>query len=93
MGGYAAWTLGARYPERFAAIAPICGGGATIDVYLGSHEANDSLKTLAVWAFHGARDPVVPVEESERMVHAFRHAGVHEVSARVNCGLNVGERR
>jgi poly(3-hydroxybutyrate) depolymerase len=28
MGGFGTWTLACRYPERFAAIAPICGGGA-----------------------------------------------------------------
>ena len=27
MGGYGTWTLACRYPERFAAIAPVCGGG------------------------------------------------------------------
>ena len=27
MGGYGSWELGVRHHERFAAIAPICGGG------------------------------------------------------------------
>ena len=27
MGGYGTWSLGLACPERFAAIAPICGGG------------------------------------------------------------------
>ena len=27
MGGYGAWDLAVRFPERFAAVAPICGGG------------------------------------------------------------------
>jgi predicted peptidase len=83
MGGYATWTLGACHPERFAAIAPICGGGALVEVLLGSHETSDALKTLAVWAFHGARDPVVPVEESERMVRAFQQAGAADVKLTV----------
>ena len=26
MGGYGTWSLAAKYPERWAAIAPICGG-------------------------------------------------------------------
>src|SRR5882757_4227994 len=26
MGGYGAWSLGTTHPERFAALAPICGG-------------------------------------------------------------------
>ena len=34
-----------------------------------------ALKHLPVWAFHGAKDPVVPPEESRRMVDALRAAG------------------
>lgn len=79
MGGYGTWKLGLLYPERFAAIAPICGGGEWIDVRLASREKLEALRTLAVWAFHGARDNVVPLSESERMVNALKEAGVHEV--------------
>lgn len=77
MGGYGAWSLAAAHPERFAAVAPICGGGSTIDVLLGSREKARAaaLRTLPVWAFHGAKDPVVPLSESERMVSAFQRTG------------------
>jgi len=27
MGGYGSWSLAAKHPDRFAAVAPICGGG------------------------------------------------------------------
>ena len=27
MGGFGTWDLASEYPQRFAAIAPICGGG------------------------------------------------------------------
>ena len=37
------------------------------------------LKTLGVWAFHGAKDPVVPCEESQRMVTMFRKVGCPDV--------------
>ena len=30
MGGYGAWDLGLAYPEKFAALAPICGGGVSM---------------------------------------------------------------
>ena len=79
MGGYGTWDLGLSYPEKFAAIAPICGGGEMISLLLSSREKGQALKTLAVWAFHGAKDPVVPLEESERMVEAVKKAGVREV--------------
>src|SRR5262249_40515007 len=54
MGGYGTWSLGVQNPERFAAIAPICGGGETIHVLLASRKQSQALKTLGVWAFHGA---------------------------------------
>ncbi len=75
MGGYGSWALGAAHAERFAAIAPICGGGATIDVRLARRVENHPLKSLPVWAFHGGKDSVVPVWESERMIEAFKAIG------------------
>ncbi|QMS91556.1 prolyl oligopeptidase family serine peptidase [Nostoc edaphicum CCNP1411] len=64
MGGYGTWHLAAAQPERFAAIAPICGGG--------NPQAARKLKNLPVWAFHGAKDNVVPLSESEIMVSALK---------------------
>ncbi len=83
MGGYGTWSLGIAYPEKFAAIAPICGGGDIIDVLLASRTKTQALKTLPVWAFHGAKDPVVKVAESERMVNALKTAGCKEVELKV----------
>ena len=83
MGGFGTWSLGLKYPERFAAIAPICGGGETIKVLLASRQNAAALKSLGVWAFHGAKDPVVKLEESERMVAALKKAGVKEVELTV----------
>jgi predicted peptidase len=79
MGGYGTWKLGLSYPQRFAAIVPICGGGEWIDVRLAARDQANALRSLAVWAFHGAKDPVVPLSESERMVNALRQVGVQEV--------------
>ena len=79
MGGYGAWNLGISYPEKFAAIAPICGGGELITVILSSRDKAPALKSLGVWAFHGGKDPVVPVEESQRMVNALKKVGVKDV--------------
>jgi len=83
MGGYGAWSLGLTHPERFAAIAPICGGGDISILLLADAKKAGALKTLGVWAFHGGKDPVVPVSESERMVDALRKAGCKEVELTV----------
>ncbi|HWQ92995.1 MAG TPA: prolyl oligopeptidase family serine peptidase [Clostridia bacterium] len=79
MGGYGTWNLGCSYPEKFAAIVPICGGGEKISILLASRERSQALRSLGVWAFHGAKDPVVPLEESQRMVDALRQVGVRDV--------------
>ena len=73
MGGYGTWSLITKQPERFAAAAPICGGGERIRTLLPSQK--EALKTLPVRVFHGGKDNVVPLAESERMVEAFKKAG------------------
>lgn len=67
MGGYATWQLAMSMPEYFAAIAPICGGG----MYWNSGR----LANVAVWAFHGGKDPVVLCRESEIMVQTINKQG------------------
>jgi predicted peptidase len=69
MGGYGTWHLAVRYPELFAAIVPICGGGETLPRLAGR------LARLPIWAFHGDTDDIVPLAESERMVAAVNAAG------------------
>lgn len=76
MGGFGTWSLGLSHPDRFAAIAPICGGGDFITPLLAD---KSKLLSLPVWAFHGGKDPVVPPEESERMVNYLKKLGVREV--------------
>jgi predicted peptidase len=83
MGGYGSWALAVQHPERFAAVAPICGGGQPIRVWLAEDLRKERLKRLPVWAFHGAKDPVVPLEESERMVDAFKRIGADNVKLTV----------
>jgi predicted peptidase len=79
MGGYGTWNLGLAHPDRFAAIAPICGGGETIKVKLATRTKAQAVKSLGIWAFHGAKDPVVSPEESERMVTALQKAGCEDI--------------
>jgi predicted peptidase len=79
MGGYGTWKLGLAQPGKFAAIAPICGGCNMIDVLLGPGDKGGAFKSLPVWAFHGAKDDVVPLSESERVVEGLRKGGVREV--------------
>jgi predicted peptidase len=67
MGGFGAWDLAARMPERFAALLPICGGG--------DEATAPRLARLPIWCFHGADDTVVVPERSRRMIAAVKAAG------------------
>jgi len=67
MGGSGTWKFAASYPERFAAIAPLCGKSQIRNA--------PPLKHVAVWAFHGTLDKTVAVEESRKMVDAVKAAG------------------
>jgi len=67
LGGYGTWLLGGRYPEKFCALLPICGGGNPADAA--------KLARLPIWCFHGDADAAVPVERSREMVEAVRAAG------------------
>ena len=75
MGGYGSWSLGVAYCDRFAAIAPICGGGNFIKLYNASGAKGKALRSLGVWAFHGAKDTVVPLSESEKMINGLKKFG------------------
>ncbi|MDD9887314.1 MAG: prolyl oligopeptidase family serine peptidase [Candidatus Marinimicrobia bacterium] len=67
MGGYGTWSLAAKHPNVFAAAVPICGGGDPSTV--------KRLKDMPIWAFHGAKDTVVPSSETEAMVSVLKKIG------------------
>ena len=71
MGGYGTWQISHEYPERFAAVAPVCGGGLFVSPYF-----MDRLKNLPVWAFHDKRDDVIPHQESFSMVEGVNAAAM-----------------
>ena len=86
MGGYATWDLAAKYPERWAALAPICGGIYGPEDFPALHvslvddpkvadpyaETARRVGKTPVWVFHGGDDDTVPVAESRKMVAALR---------------------
>lgn len=67
MGGYGSWDLASRFPERFAAVAPICGGG--------DDKQAEVLKNVPIYAYHGDKDTAVPVERTRQMIEAIKKAG------------------
>ena len=53
--------------ERWAAIAPICGGGNPMTAA--------KFKDLPCWCFHGDADPTVPYQQATRLNAALQQAG------------------
>lgn len=67
MGGYGTWSLAAAFPDKWAAIVPICGAG--------DPSAAAKFKDVPCWAFHGDKDGAVKVEGSRDMIKALKDAG------------------
>jgi predicted peptidase len=67
MGGSATWAFACAHPEKFAAIAPVCGSGNPAEA--------SKVASLPIWVFHGAKDPVVKIERARAMVDAVQAAG------------------
>jgi predicted peptidase len=67
MGGFGTWELAEKFPDRFAAIAPICGGGNPAQAAC--------LSKLPIWTFHGQLDTTIPAFLSQNMVAAIQKAG------------------
>lgn len=65
LGGSGTWYIAAKYPDKFAAIAPMSGFTSHLD-FIDNNI--DKLKDIPIWAFHGKIDVVVPFEETERII-------------------------
>lgn len=69
IGGLGTWDAIERWPDYFAAAAPIAGAGDPSRAAV--------LKNLPIWAFHGSADPTIPVSGSRAMIAAIQAAGGH----------------
>jgi predicted peptidase len=65
LGGAGTWYIAAKYPDKFAAIAPMSGFTSNMD-FIDNNI--DKLINMPIWAFHGKIDVVVPFEETERII-------------------------
>jgi predicted peptidase len=67
MGGSGTWSLAAKYPEKWAAIVPMCSGG--------NAESAAKIKDIPCWYFLGDADSPKTVENSRKMIAALKEAG------------------
>ncbi len=81
MGGMGTWELLWRMPEKIAAAAPICGGGA--------REKASAMLDIPIWVFHGLKDDVVDPGHSIRMVENIqRHGGLAKITLYTDANHN-----
>jgi predicted peptidase len=67
MGGFGVWDAISRWPDKFAAAVPVCGGGDTAKATM--------IKNIPIWAFHGDKDNLVMTSRSRNMIAAIKKAG------------------
>lgn len=85
-GGSAAWDLAVQYPNKWAALAVVCGMAPV-------PYAHWIPKDLPIWVFHGAVDKVIAVEESDAMVAKLKEMNYDVTYTRYkNVGHNSWEK-
>ena len=67
MGGFGTWSMAEAFPEKWAAIVPVCGGG--------DPKSAEKIKNIPCWIFHGDADNAVKVDRSRDMKKALEAAG------------------
>ena len=79
MGGFGSWMLLREAPNRFAAAAPVCGGG--------DPDWAPIFKDIPIWVFHGDADGAVNPEFSKKLVQAIKDAGGKKVKLTIYPGV------
>lgn len=67
MGGFGTWDALSRYPEKFAAAFPVCGGA---DLAMA-----ERVKDIPILTYHGDSDTVVLTKRTREMFAAVKAAG------------------
>jgi predicted peptidase len=67
MGGSGTWDLITRHPGVFAAAIPVTG--------VGDPSRASVIAKLPIWAFHGTRDNISPIENARTMRRALQALG------------------
>jgi predicted peptidase len=98
MGGAGTWVLAAEHPDRFAAIAPVCGflekppgikpirnpAPWLVNASDPYEEVVKRLPRIPIWIFHGALDTLVPPQESREMIARLGSNAAYTEFARAN---------
>lgn len=85
-GGHGTFITAGNFPRRFAAIAPVAGAGGKVKA--------SELKTMGVWAFHGALDDVIPIQHTSVLMQELNRISKNDVKYTVyqNEGHGIWEK-
>ena len=83
MGGFGTWFVAMAFPEKFAAIAPVCGGGMPWNAFV---------LTMPVWAFHGLKDTTVFPSNTIDMIDRIKDRDNVKMSLYEDVGHNAWEK-
>ncbi len=75
-GGFGTWLLNQTYPNLFAAMVPVAGGGDVNTIAV--------LKNKPIWAFHAESDSVIPVSYDRNAISALRNLGANPIYTEFN---------
>ena len=75
-GGFGTWLLNEEYPNLFAAMVPVSGGG--------NPEKVSVLVNKPIWAFHAENDSVIPVSYDRNTISALRNLGANPIYTEYN---------
>jgi hypothetical protein len=82
MGGWGTWDAIIRYPGKFAAAMPICGGGDTSKA--------SRLVNMAIWPAVGSQDGTIPPHATRNLVAAIERHGKTWVKSLTNKAWTTG---
>ena len=93
MGGFCAWNLGLRYPDRFAGLLPMA-GGISREEYLQARDPLprallDNAAMVPCFFIHGGKDEVVPVKFDRWTAEDLTARGIEHTYREIPGGKHV----
>lgn len=70
-GGHGTWMIGARHPDRWRCLVPVCGYGRPQTIAT-------RLRRMPIWCFQGMKDDVVFPRETQEIVRWLREFARNE---------------
>ncbi len=84
-GSCGIWELLEREPRVWAAAAPMAGAGDPAHI--------GGAKSVAIWAFHGEKDPTIPLERMRELMAALKAAHGHPMFTIYPHGVHYDSKR